>query len=295
VLVAAFAGPLWNLARYAVVEETASHILLVPFICLYLWRIQRQSGEVAGTAGTSRETPDRVVDSRPHRPAYALPALASGVLALMAWFKWGRTGHLPLNDSLALSTFSFYCLLVAAACAALRWQTLLRYRFPLAFLVFMVPLPVAITQSLSVALQYASAEASDVTLRLTGMPVFRDGLGFQLPGLRIYVAEECSGIRSTLVLFITSILAAHLFLVTRWKKIVFILCVFPIGVFRNALRITSISWLSVNVDSGIIDSAFHHRGGPVFFVLSLVPLFLLLWWFRKSDLGKLPASARAKR
>jgi exosortase/archaeosortase family protein len=108
-------------------------------------------------------------------------------------------------------------------------------------------------------------------------------LAFQLPGLRIFVAEECSGIRSTLVLFITSLLASHLFLRTRWRKIVFVLMVFPIGVFRNALRITSISWLTVNVDSGIIDSAFHHRGGPIFFVLSLIPLFVLLWWFRKSE------------
>jgi exosortase/archaeosortase family protein len=115
------------------------------------------------------------------------------------------------------------------------------------------------------------------------MPVLRDGLSFKMPGLTIKVAEECSGVRSTFVLFITSLLAGHLFLRTRWKKIVLVLLILPIGVLRNAFRITTISWLTVNVDSGIIDSALHHRGGPIFFVLSLIPLFLLLWWFRKSD------------
>jgi len=115
------------------------------------------------------------------------------------------------------------------------------------------------------------------------MPVLRDDLSFQLPGLRIFVAEECSGIRSTLVLFITSVLGSYLFLQRRWTRLVFVLAVFPIGVFRNALRITTISWLTVNVDPGIIDSALHHRGGPIFFVISLIPLFGLLWWLRRIE------------
>jgi exosortase len=205
-----------------------------------------------------------------------------GVISLIAYFAWGRR-NLDVNDRLTLTTLSLYFFLLAIALTTLGWKTLRPFLFAIAFLIFIVPPPLFVTNGLSVALQHASAEVSDLTLRLTGMPVFRDGLGFQLPGLRIFVAEECSGIRSTLVLFITSVLAAHLFLRSRWKKIIFVMCVFPIGVFRNAMRITVISWLTVNVDRGVIDSAVHHRGGPVFFVLSLVPLFALLWWFRKSD------------
>ncbi len=269
VLVISFSVPLWRLIRYALHEETVSHVLLVPFICAYLLRIIGK----------------RTLTSTTRSLVGAVVWAIAGIAALLASLAWGN-GRLTLNDALTLSTFSFYCFLLAAALATLGWQNLRPYRFVVAFFIFMVPLPLFLTNALSVGLQYASAEAADVTLRLTGMPVFRDGLGFQLPGLRIFVAEECSGIRSTLVLFITSILAAHLFLATRWKKVVFILCVFPIGVLRNAIRITSISWLSVNVDSSIIDSAFHHRGGPIFFVLSLIPLFLLLWWFRKSDRKK---------
>ena len=33
----------------------------------------------------------------------------------------------------------------------------------------------------------------------------------------------------------------------------------------------------------MIDSPIHHRGGPLFFALSLVPLFLLLWWLRRQE------------
>jgi len=33
----------------------------------------------------------------------------------------------------------------------------------------------------------------------------------------------------------------------------------------------------------MIDSPIHHSGGPLFFVLSLVPFFLLLIWLRRSE------------
>mgnify|MGYP003908365983 CR=1 FL=1 len=37
--------------------------------------------------------------------------------------------------------------------------------------------------------------------------MFRDGLVFKLPGIEMQVAQECSGIRSSLVLFITGLVA----------------------------------------------------------------------------------------
>ena len=65
--------------------------------------------------------------------------------------------------------------------------------------------------------------------------------------------------------------------------------VIPLAILRNAFRIFSLAWLSVEVNPNIIDSALHHRGGPIFFALSLIPFFLLLLLFRK--LEKKPANA----
>jgi exosortase len=165
----------------------------------------------------------------------------------------------------------------------LGWPMLRQKCFAIAFLVFAIPLPGAAIESLSIFLQHASADAADVMLRLTGMPVLRTGLGFQFANLSIFVAEECSGVRSTLVLFITSLLAGHLFLRSGWKKALLAFAIFPIGILRNGFRITTIGWLSANVDPGILDSPLHHRGGPIFFVLSLIPLCVLLWILRRSD------------
>jgi len=59
--------------------------------------------------------------------------------------------------------------------------------------------------------------------------------------------------------------------------------VIPLGIVRNAFRILVIGLLCVHVGPHMIDSLIHRRGGPFFFVLSLVPLFLLLWWLRRRE------------
>jgi exosortase len=121
-----------------------------------------------------------------------------------------------------------------------------------------------------------SAEASAILLKLSGTPFYREGPVFQLPGIAIQVAEECSGIHSTLVLFITSLLAGNLFLRSSWSRAVLAAAVLPVGILRNGLRICTIALLSVHLGPEMIDSPIHRRGGPVFFVLSLFLLGILV-------------------
>ena len=72
--------------------------------------------------------------------------------------------------------------------------------FPVAFLIFMVPLPNAAIDLLEKMLMAASAEVADWLFGLAGVPALRSGFIFQLPNITIRVAQECSGIRSTVVL-----------------------------------------------------------------------------------------------
>jgi exosortase len=155
--------------------------------------------------------------------------------------------------------------------------------FPLAYLIFMVPLPEPLADVLEQASATASAEMANLLFHLTGLPFLRDGQIFQLPNITLEVAQECSGIRSSLVLFITSILAANLFLKTTWRRLALVAIVIPLGIFRNGFRILVIALLCVNVGPQMINSLIHRRGGPLFFVLSLVPLLLVLWWLRRGE------------
>jgi hypothetical protein len=59
--------------------------------------------------------------------------------------------------------------------------------------------------------------------------------------------------------------------------------VLPLGIPSKGLRILVMGVVCVHVRPHTVDSVIHHRGGPLFFALSLVPLFLLLWWLRRQE------------
>ena len=179
--------------------------------------------------------------------------------------------------------FSFVTFLIGIVCFSFGRAWLRALAFPLLFLYFILPMPVMIRDLFDFVLQRASASTLLGLLKLTGTPVFRDGMNFSLPGLTIEVAKECSGIRSSLVLLITSLVAGDMFLRSHWRRTILALLFFPIGALRNAVRILAVSLLTIHVDRTIIEGPLHRRGGPPFFVLSLIPLFLILAILRRSE------------
>jgi exosortase C (VPDSG-CTERM-specific) len=269
ILTLGFSGILYSLVRLSFRSELHSHLLLIPAMSWFVWRFVDPRDE-------------KIKASR--SALGALTAALCGAVSLAAYFIL-RGRALPITEWLWAGVLGYLFFLLAAALWIVGWTRLKRHKFALLFLLFVVPLPLLVTDELSILLQRGSAEAADWTLSWSGLPVFREGLAFHLAGMGMKVAEECSGVRSTLVLFITSLLAGKMFLRASWKRAALALATIPLGLLRNALRITVLAWLTVNVDRTIIDGPLHHQGGPVFFALSLMPLFALLWWFRKSESG----------
>lgn len=264
----AFAKPLFEMLRYSLSTELHSHAILIPLISAYLIWLQRKQPLPATSSS----------------PALAVVPLAIGLVALKAiFFPTLDLASAKPNDYLALTTFCYVCLIWAGALLLLGGRFLSRFLFPAAFLIFLVPMPTGVENAVEYFFQHTSAEASAVFFSLSGMTFHREGLIFELPGIAIRVAQECSGIRSSLVLFITSLLAGHLFLQTPKRRWVLTLCVIPLAIVRNGLRIFTIAMLCVHVDPRMIDSWIHRKGGPVFFALSLIPFFLLLFWLCRSE------------
>jgi exosortase len=133
-------------------------------------------------------------------------------------------------------------------------------------------------------LQWGSAEVTDLVFTFLGVPFFREGFVFGLPNMTIHIAEECSGIRSTVSLLITSFVAAHFFLRSMWGKVVLVTIVIPLAIVKNAFRIVGLSLLANYVDpSFITGSVLHRSGGIPLFVLSLAILSSLAWLIRKLE------------
>ena len=92
----------------------------------------------------------------------------------------------------------------------------------------------------------------------------------------IEVAEECSGIRSSIALLVTGLLACHLFLRSGWGKIALILSIVPLALLKNGVRIVTITLLGIYVDPGFMTGYLHQSGGIVFFLFSLAPMAIVL-------------------
>ena len=269
-LTAVFIKPLFSLAAGAIHSQLDSYIVLVPFIAGYLIYTRRK--QLPTDYGSS---------------PWAIGPLIAAFAVLATALSLRRSGgSLSYHDYLALMALSFVGFLAAGGFFFLGRKWMTAAAFPFAFLIFIVPMPDAMADTLERASALASAEAASLFFNLTGTPTLREGPVFQLPNIVIQVAQECSGIRSSWVLFITSLLAANLFLKSGWRRAVLVCFVIPLGIARNGLRVAVIGNLCVQFGPQMIHSIIHHRGGPLFFVLSLVPLFLLLWWLRRGDLAE---------
>lgn len=275
VLALCFSGILLDLGRLAWKEEFHSHILLVPFIAVYL---MRQTAGPAVRFGESWRL-----------PAVILGALGFAALAAHGFLRW-RGWIVSGPDALVLPMLALVLFGYGAVCYFLGRPFVQLQAFPLAFLLFMVPVPTAVEHSLAVVLQYASADASAWLIHLSGTPMLREGLIFRIPGTAIEVAEECSGVRSSFVLFITSMIAGWLYLRGWVSRLILVAVVLPLGIARNAVRIFTIAMLVAHVDATLIDSWVHERGGPIFFVLSLFPFLGIIWWLRRREMKSNPPS-----
>lgn len=260
--------PLWGLARYSFSEDLFSHLFLIPVISGYLIYVRRAE----------------FVPCFSRSVGASAALLGAALLSLGLWVKLGRSSPaLPPNDVLAPLAAGYLSLLASGACWLLGWRYLRQMLFPVAFLLFFIPLPTVVVDGLEWFFQHASAHAAHAFFWITGTPFSRFDLVFQLPGIPIQVAKECSGVRSTLVLFITSVLAAHWFLRTTWRRAALVLFVVPLGILRNGFRILVLGLLCVHIDPDMIHSWIHHQGGPVFFVLSLIPFLAVVLWLRKTE------------
>ena len=164
--------------------------------------------------------------------------------------------------------------------------------FPLLFLFFTIPIPEGILKPIIRFLQAGSAEAAYWMLRAVGVPLFRDGFLFTLPGLTVEVAEQCSGIRSGISLFLVGILAGRIFLESGWRRLALAAAVVPITIAKNGLRIVTLSLLGAYVDRGVLQGPLHKAGGIPFFGVALVMLAVVLWALRRGESRKTPRTPR---
>jgi exosortase len=253
------------LANLIFENETFSQIPLIPLVSAFLIFENRKS----------------VFSNVSFGWTMALALLVPGAILLTASDM--NLWHLTATNPQSLFVFAVVCIWLGAFALFFGGSALRAALFPLLFLLFMVPIPEPSLSKTIYLLQAGSAVFVEAFFAVAGIPYHRQQFVFDLPGISIRIAEECSGIRSTLALLITTVLASYIFLKTPWRRLVLCLAVIPIALFKNGLRIATLSILAVYVNPEFLYGNLHQRGGIVFFMIALIPMALLLKFLQKNE------------
>ena len=137
-----------------------------------------------------------------------------------------------------------------------------RYWFGFFFLIFMVPLPIALYSKIASPLQLLASRVASTVMNATGVPVLCEGNRMTLPGgLQMFVAEACSGMRQlTGFLALTTAVA---YLTTRpvWYRVVIIVSALPIALSANIARVMLTGYIMHFVNPQFALGTYHTLEG----------------------------------
>jgi len=154
-------------------------------------------------------------------------------------------------------------------------QVLKSIRFPIGYLLFMIPLPAIIYYQLTLPLQLWASRLAASGLVAVGIHTLREGNVLILPNCTLNVVEACSGIRSLLSLLAAVVAYGYLAEPKTWKRGVLAVASIPIAIATNGLRLVATGALSYfygpSVDSGVVHLAL----GLGFLVLAFLSILLI--------------------
>jgi exosortase len=260
--------PLGNTLGLALANEAYTHIFLILPLSAAL--IYLDSKDV-----DSKQMDSKALRLDPQPSPRIGGALLALALVIGGYARWGM-GGVPDDVRLSLGMFALVTWWIASVVFCFGRRAFRSFLFPLCFLFLLVPVPGVVLNVIVRWLQHGSAWMAALLFRAVGESVQQDGIWLSLPKLDIEVAKECSSIRSSFLLVITTMVLAHLFLRSWWRNLVLILIAIPLSIAKNGLRIFVIAELGTRVDPGFLDGRLHHHGGIVFLGIALGAIVVLL-------------------
>ena len=227
-------------------SETFNHAFLVPPIVL--WLVWRRRDLIAA------EIPQ--------------PVLGVFFLVAGAAFAWLLADLVAIN---AVTQLAFVGLLVLAVPALLGWRVTHLILFPLGFAFFSVP----IGEFVMPQLMEWTANFTVFALRLSGIPVYREGLQFVIPSGTWSVVEACSGVRYLIASLTVGALFAYLNYQSTKRRILFVIVSILVPIVANWMRAYLIVMLGHFSGNKLAAGVDHLIYGWAFFGIVIMLMFVI--------------------
>jgi len=249
VLVALYAPVLRILVEQWYQDPDYSHGFLVPLLSAYLiWQ---------------RRDKLRQVPRHPSFWGVVIVLMAIGLLLLGS-----------LGAELFLARFSLLCTICGLIVYFCGVAMLRAVAFPMAFLLFAIPLPVLVYNEIVFPLQFIASRFATWTLETLNLfPIMREGNVLVLPGMSLEVVEACSGIRSLMSLL--ALAAGFGYVVERstLARWILVLAMVPLAIISNGTRVMLTAIMATYMGPKAAEGFMHEFSGWVIFVVATA-LFL---------------------
>ncbi len=237
-----------TLWKYSFDDGTYSHAYLIPLITLYLYFKLSEIGKLI------------------YRESFSIAWFVLLVLASLALF-------ITANAQVSVGYWlSFLTIATAAILFIFRfnWYVL----FPVAFLVFIIPMWGVLTN----ILQSISVIAVTFMMSFTSIPTYVETEFITIPAGTFEIADGCSGLRYIIVSLAISSLFIFMYISNMKKAVMFFTFAILGALLTNWIRITALIMIGdyTDMQSSLMED--HNTFG---WYLYIPFMFLLFWWGNK--------------
>ncbi len=249
---------LTHLTQDWMTNDNYSHGFLIPFITGYM--IWQKKDELAGF---------------PVRPSN------TGLLFLLAGMGLFVIGTVGAEQF--MMRFSMIVTLFGIILYFTGWPITRKISVPIAYLIFMIPLPAIIWNKIAFPLQLFAARLTARTVEVMGIPILREGNVLHLANTSLEVVDACSGLRSLTSLLALSGAFAYIATLRTVSKWILFFSAIPIAVAVNILRLTVTAFMARYMGAQAAQGFLHEASGILVFVFAFIFLFFVYLLLKKLE------------
>ena len=173
-----------------------------------------------------------------------------------------------------LSAFSIVVALPGLSLLFLGPERTRQILVPLAFLLFMLPIPLGFTEHIHLWLRQLATNAAVSVLPWLGVPAHAEDTVLYMPNSGLLVADACSGFSTLYAAIAIACLAAYT--TFGWQRRVLVLALaVPLAVGANILRVALLGLLVYWRGTYVLETWIHSASGVLTFALALPPVLWL--------------------
>ena len=151
-----------------------------------------------------------------------------------------------------------------------------KFWYPLLFLLFLIPLPQFVIESLTGPLKQNVSVLAENTMYWLGYPIARDGVVLSIGPYQLLVADACSGLYSMFSLSALGLFYIYVAQRPGWLHNGLLLgSIIPIAFFSNVIRVVLLVLITYYFGDEVGQGFAHKAAGFVLFLAALMSFVLL--------------------